>query len=171
MIYVCAGLLALVNLLWLGLTLLTLPGNWLMVLTTILVAWWQWDRGMFSPWTLGVLVALAGLGEVLEFLGSAVGVSKAGGTRWGGLGSILGAVAGALAGTVLIPVPLVGTLVGVCAGAGLGAWVLELAVGRTQRESVRAGVGAGVGRLAATLLKLGIGLLIWLIAAVAAFWP
>jgi hypothetical protein len=32
-------------------------------------------------------------------------------------------------------------------------------------------VAAGVGRLLATVLKLAIGAIIWVIVAVAAFWP
>jgi uncharacterized protein YqgC (DUF456 family) len=171
MIYLWACLLVAVNLAWLALTLVTLPGNWLMVVTTVLVAWWQWDRGMFSPWTLGAITALAVLAEVLEFVSSAVGARKAGGTKWGGLGAVVGAIAGAVAGSVLIPIPLLGTLIGVCAGAGLGAWMLELAAGRPQGQSVKVGVGAGVGRLVAAILKFGIGAVIWLIVAVAAFWP
>jgi hypothetical protein len=39
------------------------------------------------------------------------------------------------------------------------------------RASVKSGVGAGVGRLAATLMKLVGGAIIWLIVAVAVFWP
>jgi len=171
MIYLWASLLIVVNLFWLVLTALTLPGNWMMVATTALVAWWQWDEGMFSPWTLGALVVLAAGAEVLEFVSSAVGVRKAGGTRWGGVGSLLGALAGAVAGTILIPIPVVGSLVGVCLGACAGAWGFEAACGRSQKQSLRAGVGAGVGRLIATVLKLAVGVVIWIVVAVAAFWP
>ena len=171
MIYLWACLLVLVNLFWLVLTLLTLPGNWLMVVTTVLVAWWQWEKGMFSPWTLGAIAALAVLAEVLELISSAVGAKKAGGTKWGSIGSIVGAIAGAVLGTMLIPIPLLGTLIGVCIGAAVGAWGLELAVGRPNRQSLKVGVGAGVGRFVAAILKFGIGLIIWLIVAVAAFWP
>ena len=96
--YLWAVLLVVSNLFWLVLTLLTLPGNWLMVAATGALAWCYWEAGMFSPWTLAAIIALAAGGEVLEFLASAMGVSKAGGTRWAGLGSVVGAVAGAIAG-------------------------------------------------------------------------
>ena len=81
MMYLCASLLVVVNAFWLVLTLLMLPGNWMMVATTGLVAWWQWDKGMFSPWTLAAIAALAAAGEVVEFASSAFGVRKVGGTR------------------------------------------------------------------------------------------
>ena len=171
MIYLWATLLVLANGCWLVLTLLTLPGNWMMVATTVLVAWWQWDKHMFHPATLAAIVALAVVGEVLEFVSSAVGVRKAGGTRKGAVGSLLGALIGAVAGTFLIPVPLLGTLIGTCLGACGGAWAFEALGGRSQAQSAKAGVGAGVSRLAGTLIKLAIGAAIWLIVAVAAFWP
>ena len=55
--------------------------------------------------------------------------------------------------------------------AGLGAGVLELTGGRKVLESTKAGVGAGVGTLAGRVVKLVAAAIIWLIIAVAAFWP
>jgi hypothetical protein len=43
--------------------------------------------------------------------------------------------------------------------------------GRDFRASLRAGVGAGVGRAVGTVIKLGVGILLWLIIAIAAFVP
>ena len=171
MIYLWATLLMLVNTAWLGLTLIALPGNWMMVLTTVLVAWWQWEEGMFSPWTLVAVAVLALAGEVLEFVSSAVGVKAAGGTKWGGAGSLVGAVLGAVPGTVLIPIPVLGSLVGVCGGAAVGAWVFEILGGKTTQDAARYGLGAGTGRFVGALMKFALGLLIWLIITVAAFWP
>ena len=59
MIYLWASLLVVWNAVGVFLTLLSLPGTWLMVLATVLLAWWQWDVRMFSPWTLGIVVGLA----------------------------------------------------------------------------------------------------------------
>lgn len=177
MIYLWAALLVLVNTVWLCLNLLALPGNWLMVVTTVLLAWWQWDGGksawdqMFSIPVLVAIVALAALGEVVEFFAGVAGAQKGGATGWGSAGALLGGIIGAIAGTVLIPVPVLGSLIGACGGACLGAWGLELIGGRTMRPAIRSGVGGGMGRLTGTLLKLLLGVLIWLIVAVAAFWP
>ena len=62
MIYVAETALTIVNIFWLVGTLIMLPGNWLMLATACLAAWWGWDAGMFSPWLVaeGVLTA-AGL--------------------------------------------------------------------------------------------------------------
>ncbi len=171
MIYLWATLLLAVNAVWVLLTLLMLPGNWMMVATTVAVGWWQWEEGMFSPWTLVAIVVLAAMGEVVEFLASAVGVRKAGGTRWAGAASLVGAVVGAIPGTVLIPLPVAGSLVGACAGACIGAWTIELAAGRGIRRSVKPALAAGAGRLVGTLGKFIIGVAIWIVIAVAAFYP
>jgi len=171
MIYLWATILVLVNAGWLVLTVLTLPGNWLMVATTVAVAWWQWGKGMFHPATLAAIALLAAGGEALEVVSSAGGARRAGGTRWASIGSLVGALAGALAGTFLIPVPLLGPLIGACAGACLGALGLELMGGRGARQSIRSGLGAGIGRLLAAVAKIAVGVVIWVIVAVAAFWP
>lgn len=177
MTFLWAIILVLVNAVWLCLTLLGLPGNWLMVAGTVLLAWWRWDTHrpagdqMFSIGTLAAIVLLAGAGEILEFLAAALGAKRAGASRRGAWGALGGGFVGGIVGTFLIPIPLLGTLVGACLGAGFCAWGLELAGGRTHRASVHAAVGAGAGRLLGTMIKLAIGILIWIVIAVAAFWP
>ena len=175
MIYLWATLLVLLNTVWLATVVLGLPGTWLIVVSTALVAWWQrgdaasGGEGMFSIATLVVIIVLAALAEVVEFFTGVVGSKRAGGTRWGSVGAIVGGVIGAIAATPLIP-PL-GSLIGACVGACLGAWGLELAGGRKMKESVDIGVGAGVGTLVGRVAKLIAGVAIWLIVAIAAFWP
>lgn len=171
MLYMWATILVVCNLAGLLLTLLQMPGNWLMVLLTVGLAWWQWDAGMFSLWTLGAIVALALVGEIVEFFSSARGVRKAGGSRWGSVGSLVGAIAGAMVGTAVIPLPVLGTLVGTCVGAFTGAWTMETLVAGQSKRAVRIGVGAGLGALKGTASKFGIGIMIWIIVAVAAFVP
>ena len=169
--YAIAAILIALNAGCLVLVLLRLPGVWLMVLSTALVAWWRWDDGMFSVWTLIAILILAAISEVLEFVAGAAGTRKAGGSRWGAAVSIFGGIAGAIIGTALIPVPVLGSLIGAIAGAALGAWGTELLVGRKMHEAVKSGAGAGAGTLAGVLIKIAFGVLVWVIIAVAAFWP
>lgn len=164
-----AVLLTFMNLIWLFLTALGLPGNWLIVLTTALVAWGQRDTGMVGLWVLGAMIALAALGELIEFLGGIVGARRAGGTRWGALGAIVGGVIGALVGTGALPV--LGTVVGACVGAFVGSAAVEIASGQRLRGALRAARGAGIGHGIGIVGKLAVGILIWLTATVAAFWP
>lgn len=171
MIYVWATSLVVLNTVWLALVLLGLPGTWLMVASTLLVAWWHRDQGMFSVWTLVVISLLALFGEIMEFVAGAAGSKQFGGSKWGAGGALLGSFVGGLVGTVVIPVPVIGTLLGACLGGAAGAIGLELYSGHTMSISLNSGMGAGIGRFVGTVLKFGDGVLIWLIIAVAAFWP
>jgi len=72
-------LLLLVNACGVLLVALQLPGTWLMLGATVAVAWWRWDGwsgGLITGWTLLALVVLAILGELVEFLGPAMGAAK-----------------------------------------------------------------------------------------------
>jgi uncharacterized protein YqgC (DUF456 family) len=178
MTYLCAALLVVLNALGLGLVVLGLPGNWLMVLFTLLAAWWRLGtepaaagRPMFGVPVLVAICVLALVGEAFELLAGMFGSQAAGGSRRGALGALLGAVVGGVLGTFAIPIPVLGSLLGTCGGAAIGAWGLEFSGGRSSRASLKAGVGAGVGRLAGTLAKLAVGIAIWITVAIAAFWP
>ena len=171
MLYLWIILLIVLNALCLLLVLFALPGNWLIVILTCLFAWWRWEDGVFSIYTLIAIGVLATLGELFEFFGGMGGAKKAGAHWWGSLGALAGAISGAVVGTFLIPIILFGTLIGACVGAGLGAWVFELAGGRQMKDSARSGLGAGLGELLGITIKITLGFAIWVIVAVAAFWP
>jgi len=170
MIYVLLLILILLNVAWLALVVFGLPGNWLIVFSTGLFAWWQWDAGVFSVWTLVAIVVLALLGELVEFFAGMVGAKRAGASWRGSVAAVLGAVVGAVAGTFIIAIPFVGTLVGACGGAGLGVWAVENSRG-ARDHALRRGVSAGLGAFIGIVSKLAAGVAIWLIVAVAAFWP
>jgi uncharacterized protein YqgC (DUF456 family) len=175
--YLCAILLAALNAVWLVLVVLGLPGTWLMVGSTVLVAWWRWaadpSRPMFGVPVLVAICVLALAGETSELLAGMLGSKVAGGSRRAALGALVGALGGGVLGTFFIPIPIpfVGSLLGTCGGAAVGAWGLELTGGRTARVSLKAGLGAGAGRLIGTVVKLAAGVGIWIIVTIAAFWP
>ena len=171
MLYLWLILLILLNAVWLMLVLFGLPGNWLIVTSTCLFAWWRWEDGVFSIYTLIVIVVLAGLGELFEFLGGMHGAKRAGASRRGSFAALAGAIAGAILGTFMIPVLFLGTVLGACIGAGLGVWAIEVSRGRKMEESVCCGVGAGLGELLGITTKVTIGIIIWFTIAIAAFWP
>jgi len=171
MIYLWSTMLILVNVFWLMLVLFGLPGNWLIVISTCLFAWWRWEEGVFSIYTLIAIVVLAVLGELFEFLGGMHGAKRAGASWRGSIAAMAGAISGAVIGTFTIPVPFLGTVLGACIGAGLGAWSIEVSRGRKMDESVRCGVGAGLGELLGITAKVAVGIIIWITVAVAAFLP
>ena len=171
MVYLYASILIMLNAAWLMLVVFGLPGNWMIVISTCLFAWWRWDSGIFSIYTLVVIFALAALGEIIEFSAGVLGARKSGASWPGSIASLFGAIVGAVFGTFLIPIPFFGTLMGACLGAGTGVWGLEFSRGKKMEHSVRYAVGAGLGEFFGITSKLILGIVIWLTVAIAAFWP
>jgi uncharacterized protein YqgC (DUF456 family) len=169
MLYFWTILLIMLNALWLMLTLFAMPGNWLIVVMTSLFAWWQWDNKVFSIYTLIAIAVLAFIGEVVEFFAGTGGAKKAGASWLGAMAAIFGAILGAIIGTIALP--LFGTILGACLGAGLAVTVVELAMGKPPDTSIRSGFGASLGHLIGSTVKFTLGVAIWLIVAIAAFWP
>ncbi len=156
-------LLALALLVSLFLIPLGLPGTWLMLASAIgynvLVG-----GDPIGWWTIGLTLAIAVVGEVLEFSLSAKYTKKYGGSRRAGWGAIAGGVIGAIVG---VPVPIIGSVIGAFAGSFVGALVAEYTRGGDAKLSTRAATGALVGRAAAAAVKTGLGCVIaaWLFLA------
>ncbi|MCC6425009.1 MAG: DUF456 domain-containing protein [Phycisphaerales bacterium] len=162
--WVYYAILILISLTGWILNLFLLPGLWLMVAAAAGYAW------ITSGWYLGIkslvfLLVLAVLAELGEFVAGSAGAKKAGGTRRAMAGAIVGALVGGILFTGLVPIPILGTLVGVCLGAFLGAGIIELSIRRELWHSTRVGLGAAQGRLVGILIKLLIGLAMFLLAA------
>lgn len=152
------------------LTLLQLPGTWIMLLI-LLVASWMHGHGFSSieVTTLIVMTLLATLGEIIEFIASAIGSRKAGGSKRGATLSLIGGVAGALLGTFLLPIPIIGTLAGACVGAGLGSLGGDKWAGRQWKAAVTSGTGAALGKLGGTLAKVVVAGVMWAASLFALF--
>lgn len=170
--YVWAVLLILANgLAWCG-TVLSLPGNWVIVGLTFLFAWLvDGPQGQGIGWTtVLLLIMLAAAGEIAEFVAGAAGAARQGASRRAVALALAGAVVGSIAGVVVgLPVPIVGPLVAAVLGGALGAfggaYVGEHWKGRAHAHRVAAGKGAFFGRLWGTVAKLAVGLVMFLIAA------
>ena len=169
MIYVWLTTLVIFNGLSLLLVLFSLPGNWLIVSATGLFAWWKWQEGIFSIYTLIAITVLAVIGEIIEFFAGAGGAKKAGASWIASLSAIAGAIIGAALGTVFIPVPILGTLLGACIGAGSATLAAETLGGKKIDHSLKSGLGAGLGVFLGTTSKFVIGIVIWLTVTIAAF--
>lgn len=158
------------------LTMLSMPGNWLMVAAVALFAWLAPSESFDISWqTVALLVALAVVAELLELAASALGAKRAGGSRRGAILAIFGSVVGALLGAgVGVPIPLIGSLVGAILFAGVGALVGAMIgeswKGRTLAESWKVGRSAFWGRLLGALAKTGIATAMLVIAVVAAIF-
>jgi len=148
---------------WL-LNLFSLPGNWMMLAAAIpYAAIVPHDHRLAIGWpVVAILVLLALVGEIVEFVAVAVGATKAGASRVGAVFALLGSIVGALAGLFVgIPVPVLGSILAALLFAGLGALsgavVGELVVGRNLTESLNVGHAAFWGRLFGTLGKILVG--------------
>jgi uncharacterized protein YqgC (DUF456 family) len=156
------------------LTLLAMPGNWLMVAAAAAYALWGPETGVTQitwPTVAGLAVA-AVIGEIAEFAAGLVGARRAGGSRRAALFSLLGSFAGALGGAAVgIPVPVVGSAVAAVAGGALGAFagaaVAEYSRGERTGQSMKVGRAAFWGRLLGTGAKAAVGSLVALVVLIA----
>lgn len=178
--YTWAVLLVLGNLGALAATVMALPGNWVIVGLTALFAWLIHDAaGAGISWyTVGALLGLATLGELVEFAAGAAGAARFGGSRRGMVlaivGTLFGSMIGVAAGPFLVPIPLLGSVVAAVGGGALGAFVGaylgESWKGRSDDQRLAISKAAFVGRLLGTVGKLWVGAVMVVVAAADAFF-
>jgi uncharacterized protein YqgC (DUF456 family) len=150
------------------LTLLGLPGNWLMVGLSTLFYFFVLQNGApaFGTSVLITLGVLAILAEVLEFAASAMGIKKGGSKRgaiYSMIGSIIGGIVGAAFGL------LIGAVLFAALGAMAGAVYGERSLGKELGQSIEIGKAAFWGRILGSLAKLMIGGIMLAVAATASF--
>lgn len=158
--------------------LVQLPGTWVLLLLAFGIELVDGlylpagERTTFGAPALVGCVALAGLGELLEFLAGAIGLRKGGGSQRGFWGSLIGAIAGLFLLTPLFFfVPFLGAFLGVLLGTFLGALLGELTHERvTLHAAWRPALWAAIGRLAGTTGKIALAIVMWLVLTASAFW-
>ena len=148
---------------WL-LTLLGLPGNWLMVAATAIYAYMvpAVSHAALGWKVVVALLVLAAVGEIVELVAGAMGVARAGGSRRGAVLALVGSITGGILGVFIgLPLPLIGPIVAAVLFAGLGAMagamLGEVSTGRELGKSWRIARLAFWGRLAGTLGKMLLG--------------
>ena len=141
------------------LTLIGLPGIWLMILVFIGLKWWQPD--WISWWVVAAGIFIALLAELLEFIAGAAGSSKAGGSRSASVGAIVGGIVGAIAGAAFPPI--IGALLWGAVGAGVGAMLGEISAGRDWKKTLPVGTAAAKGKVLGTILKTALGVVVYVI--------
>ncbi|MFN0196237.1 MAG: DUF456 family protein [Planctomycetaceae bacterium] len=123
---------------------------------------------------VGIALALAVVGELVEFFAGAAGAAKQGGSRRGVVLAIVGAFVGSVVGAfVTLPIPLIGPVIGALGGGAFGAfagaWIGEAGTDRTQAERLAISKGAFIGRLMGTAGKLIFGVIILVLVTVDSF--
>jgi len=166
--YVAATIVLIASIAGVAMTVLALPGVWVMIGVAILCDLWRPE--LFSLWTLLIAVALGALGEIAEFLASGVGAKRAGGSRAAIIWSAIGAITGGIVGTIFLPIPVLGTIVGGVIGAGLLAGVAERTLARGGwAQAWQVARGAARGRAVAVIVKTAMAILTAMLLSVAAF--
>ena len=166
--YAVAALYLGLMLLMLGLHAVSLPANWILL---ALAGVWKWmhPETMDAGWGFfGLLAGLCLLGEGLEQAVQLYGGKRYGSSGKGMLGAFLGGFAGAIIGAPILFG--LGAVPGALIGAYGGGLVFELVHDRPMAEAHHSAMGNLLGRVAGMILKLGLGMVIFVLCA-ERIWP
>ena len=140
-----------------------LPGNFIILGASILLGWY----GGFHDVTVTViivLIALAILGELVEFVLGIYGAKKYKSSNKAIVGSIVFGIAGAVLG---LPFFLgIGAVIGAFIGAFVGAFLVDLFIQKNVDSAVKSGWGAFIGRIGGTVSKAALGIAMIVITVV-----
>jgi uncharacterized protein YqgC (DUF456 family) len=101
---------------------------------------------------LGLLLGIALLVELFEFVFGGILARKFGGSKWAVAGAIIGGFLGAVIGTSVMPV--LGTFVCGFSGSFLGAFSVELFQSWNFKNALKVGAGAFMGALVGKVTKV-----------------
>lgn len=155
LLYILLGILALAGLV---LTVINLPGIWLIFGAT-LVAGIMDNFQNLTPIILVVLFILCLASTFADNIAAALGAKKFGGTGWGMAGAVIGGIVGMI----------VGGIWGIFLGPLAGAVLFEMLFAKKDMTtSLKAGWGTFVGILISMILKLGlsVGIIIFVITKI-----
>jgi uncharacterized protein YqgC (DUF456 family) len=131
-----------------------LPGNFLILLCSGLLAWY-FNFEVITTKIIILLVILALLGELLEFIIGIVGSKKKKASNKAVIGSIIFSIIGAI---LFAPILFgIGAIFGAFLGAFFGAFIVEYAREKDVAKAVESGKGAFLGKLGGVLVKTVIG--------------
>jgi uncharacterized protein YqgC (DUF456 family) len=137
-----------------ALVVFQIPGNWIVLLLSLLYGWYEGFRAV-AWWVLLAGFLIAAVGEVVEWGTGYLGATRFGGRRLSGfaaiVGSILGGLVGAAFGWGLGAIP------GSVIGAFAGALLVEIIRQKKAGKALKVGFGAGLGRAIGLSAKMGLG--------------
>jgi uncharacterized protein YqgC (DUF456 family) len=149
-------LLVATALIGLVLTAIGLPGVWIfLLLATALPLLGAANAPSGAALAVGFGLAL--IAEIVEWVAQVRWTGRSGGSRRAGWGALAGGIAGAFAG---VPIPILGPIIGSFAGSFLGALVAEYSLTRDRGLAGKVAWGALIGRVVATTIKIGLGVVI-----------
>lgn len=134
----------------------SLPGTWLIVLTSVLYSiFYPFGAGESPLFVNALLIAIAIFGEIVEF---AVG-TFGGKTFKVSNGAIISAFVGGIVGAIIAsPIFLIGALLGLFIGAFLGAFIYELIYLKSFSRALVNALAVLASRVVASFLKTSLAL-------------
>jgi len=180
LLYLVAALFLLLGGACVLLVVLQLPGTWLLLGMAGSIELCdrlylpQGEEQTFGWWVLGTCLALALVGEIVEFVAGAAGAKKGGSSSRGMWGALIGGIVGVFLFTpIFFFVPIFGAFLGAVLGTFAGAILGELSAGEnaTLGRTMRPALWATIGRVVGTSSKVGIAIVMWLTLSASAFWP
>lgn len=140
-----------------GLILLVfgLPGTWVILIAAALFDWITGNPGI--GWgLLGLLLLLATIGELVEFISGILGAKKYDASGQATVAAFIGGIVGAV---IFAPIAFgLGAILGAFLGAFTGAFAIEYIRDNEFRRAWRSGLGALIGRVLGFVTKFAIAL-------------
>ena len=148
-LYIVFALLGLISLVF------GFPGNFIILGLSVLLGWY----GGFQEVTLNVLLVLLGLAllaELVEFVVGILGAKKYKSSNKAIIGSIVFGIIGGILG---IPFFFgIGAVIGAFIGAFVGAFFVEFVLEKNVDRAMKSGWGAFIGRILGAFFKGAIGI-------------
>lgn len=133
-----------------------LPGNFIILADAFLFSWYlDFDKVPFNIFL--ILIGLALLGELIEFLLGLIGAKKYKSSNRAVVGSIILGIVGAIWGAPFLFG--VGSVIGAFVGAFIGAFFVELILEKNLDQALDSGWGSLIGRVGGTISKVLIGVI------------
>lgn len=155
LIYILLGIIALAGLV---LTVINLPGIWLIFGATLVAGIMDKFQNL-TPLILLILFFLCLASTFADNIAAALGAKKFGGTGWGMAGAVIGGIVGMF----------IGGIWGIFLGPLVGAVIFEMLFAKKDMTtSLKAGWGTFIGILVSMILKLGlsVGIIIFTITRI-----
>ena len=138
----------------------SLPGPMLIVIFNFIYQLLDKHQGI--DWRiLLILLVIAGLAELLEYLITAFSSKRSGASKKAMYAAVIGSIAGAIIGTGFLP--LVGSLLGALIGAFIGAYLVEYSRYRDFDRAFKVGLGAFSGVAGGKITKIILGIIMLVI--------
>jgi uncharacterized protein YqgC (DUF456 family) len=135
-----------------------LPGTPLMLIGMLWAAWLD-DFNRIGAFSIGVLVVLAILSQLADFLAGTLGAQRAGASKQALWGATIGSLAGIFAG-------LPGILLGPFVGAAIGELIAE----QDLLKAGKVGLATWIGLVLGMAAKIAIGFTMLGVFVLAYFW-